>query len=353
MKPDLPSRAPCKLAFVGEAPADVEVIHGRPLQGPSGNVFNQLLRCANIRREECLVTNVFDVQAPDNEVMSWTHSPTTAREAGWPAEAGYNGRFFDPAFVDPHLKRLAKEIKAARPRLIVPMGSVAMWAFTGAAAVTGARGAMVEASRITLGTKVMPILHPAHIIKDWRMFHVTVSDLLKAVAEADRVGPPLYSKRRILISPSLANIAWFRKNHLAKATVISTDIETTGMFGGQITCIGFAADAANALVIPFTDWRKPSRSYWPTVDTELEAMNHVSEILASPTPKLFQNGPYDVFWLWDKWGMPTMNYCEDTRLLHHALYPELPKALGFMGASYANEGPWKLLRGDKAGKRDE
>jgi hypothetical protein len=34
--------------------------------------------------------------------------------------------------------------------------------------------------------------------------------------------------------------------------------------------------------------------------------------------------------------------------LHHALFPELPKSLGFMGSIYTNESSWKLLRERKS-----
>jgi hypothetical protein len=42
-------------------------------------------------------------------------------------------------------------------------------------------------------------------------------------------------------------------------------------------------------------------------------------------------------------------------ILHHALYPELPKGLGFMGSIYTNESSWKILRerGDDSNKREE
>jgi hypothetical protein len=44
----------------------------------------------------------------------------------------------------------------------------------------------------------------------------------------------------------------------------------------------------------------------------------------------------------------------DTMLLHHAMYPELPKSLGFLGSIYTNESAWKLMRQDSEElKRDE
>ncbi len=50
---------------------------------------------------------------------------------------------------------------------------------------------------------------------------------------------------------------------------------------------------------------------------------------------------------------PTM--CDhDSMLLHHALYPEMLKGLGFLGSIYANDIAWKSMRtkGNNL-KRDE
>ena len=112
---------------------------------------------------------------------------------------------------------------------------------------------------------------------------------------------------------------------------------------------------AKALVVPFVDFRKPNRSYWVTAGEEYEALMLVKTIMESDVPKLGQNfSAYDAFWLWDRYGIKTINLLHDTRLLHHAIYPELPKDLGFMGACYTDQGPWKTMRvGKKPDKRDE
>jgi hypothetical protein len=64
----------------------------------------------------------------------------------------------------------------------------------------------------------------------------------------------------------------------------------------------------------------------------------------SPIPKTFQNGLYDLQYIWSCWKCPTKNFEHDTMLLHHSLQPELPKSLGFMGSVYTDEISWKLLR---------
>jgi hypothetical protein len=45
-----------------------------------------------------------------------------------------------------------------------------------------------------------------------------------------------------------------------------------------------------------------------------------------------------------KVGLFPHNYVEDTMLIQHALYPELPKSLGFLGSIHTNDVAWKELR---------
>ena len=71
----------------------------------------------------------------------------------------------------------------------------------------------------------------------------------------------------------------------------------------------------------------------------------VKSILASSRiPKLFQNGLYDIAFLWRAAGIPVKGALHDTMLLHHALQPEMKKGLGFLASIYADEGAWKEMR---------
>jgi DNA polymerase I-like protein with 3'-5' exonuclease and polymerase domains len=60
--------------------------------------------------------------------------------------------------------------------------------------------------------------------------------------------------------------------------------------------------------------------------------------------KVFQNGLYDIAFLWRSYGIKTLGGAEDTMLLHHALQPEALKGLAFLGSVYTNHGPWKSER---------
>lgn len=66
---------------------------------------------------------------------------------------------------------------------------------------------------------------------------------------------------------------------------------------------------------------------------------------------VFQNGSgFDIQWLYEVFGIKTRGYHHDTCILHHSIFPELPKGLAFMASLYADYGgEWKALnRPEKA-----
>lgn len=308
------------ITFVGEAPSTEEVQEGRPFVGPDGRVFNAMMRAAGLDRKDYMVTNVYDVKAPDNDVGPW---------------------MADAEFSRPHLKRLQRELKQAGPTVIVPLGNTALWALTGFKRIMSYRGNVMKATELVPGVKMVPALHPGAVRKAWKFFSITAQDFKKAEREAQRGPEVFYPKRKLYLQPMLKDIEWFAdKCH--KSDLLSVDIETGW---GQITCIGFAPSAEEAMCIPFVDTRKPSRSYWGSEAAEIKAWGFVRDILGNDVPKLGQNFTYDAFWLLDRYGIPVRNYRHDTRLLHHAINAELPKDLAFLAAAYSEQSVWKTWAG--------
>lgn len=326
-----PSRLPTKLAFVGEAPGIEEIERCRPFVGPSGQVFDALLRTAGLDRSAYYVGNVFDTKCPDNDCSEWMR---------------------DPAIAEPALARLAGELRAVEPNVVVPLGGTALWALTGSTAISQARGAVQAATRTLPGAKLVPTYHPALVMRQWQHFSIVVGDLLRAAREAE-LGPQIvWPRRSILLEPTFDEFEVYTLDEIFQSDLLSVDIETGW---GQITCIGFAPSVESAIVVPFVDFDKPARSYWPTPEQEVEVWQLVKQILESDVPKLGQNfAQYDAYWLLAKMGIRTRNLLHDTRLLHHALYPELEKSLAFMGNSYGSQGAWKTMRTEsKTDKRDD
>lgn len=353
VQPDIPQRGKHKalIAFVGDAPGSAEILRGRPFAGPSGRILNAMLRTAGIDRADHLVTNVFDTQLPSDKVDAWC-SPAGDAQAG-----GYKGLppIGSAGYLRPehfhHLERLQRELQDWQPDIIVALGGVALWALTGNSSIASMRGGLQPAVYLVPGAKVLPSFHPLMVMQQWKFFPVVVGDLMKAARQA-ALGPVLtYPKKEILIEPTLTDMGAYLPI-LARSDLLSVDIETGW---GQITCIGFAPDAERSLVVPFLDIRQTSRNYWADEQSEAAAWRFVETVMGLPVPKLGQNfGAYDGFWFLKKRHIRTVNLLHDTRLIHHALYPELPKDLEFMGASYTEQGPWKYWgRAAQKEKRDD
>ena len=151
-----------------------------------------------------------------------------------------------------------------------------------------------------------------------------------------------------LLEPTLDDLVTFELSYNRNSEVLSVDIETKG---GQITCIGFAPSFDRALVVPFWDQTQKDGNYWRTLDEELGAWAWVRRQLSNHPRVLFQNGLYDMQWLWRVCGIPVPGAAEDTMLLHHAQQPEMRKSLGFMASIYTKEPSWKFMR--KSTKKED
>lgn len=355
----IPPSGKAKIVFIGEAPGVNEVRKGKPFVGWSGVQLNKMLKIAGIVRGECMLTNVFDFKLPGNdlskltvnkkEVTELVKNADTLRYLDWSETFVQRGQYVPPELASPALDRLRHEIESVEPNVLVPLGQTALWAVMRGGFISKSRGNILE-SELVPGVKVIPTFHPAYLIRNPKARIVVLGDLNKAEKQSHsrKVEMPT---RELWLAPELKDLWEFEQKYIKNAEYLSVDIET---FRGQVECIGFAPDNLHAIVVPFVDRANNNRSYWYSADAELEAMQWCKRILEDRTiPKVMQNGPYDVQWLWEKLKIKTYNYSEDTRLLHHALYPELPKSLAFLGSAYENEKAWKSLRTGRATKRDD
>lgn len=360
-----------RTVFVGEAWGAEEQETGKPFAGQSGREFARMLgeawgaptllqaaeepirdrwldqRAQWLHAEGVLLTNVFALRPANNNLAA-----LCTDRAGLPE--GYSlspARTQSPRYIRPEflgeLTRLRQELESARPNLVVALGGTASWALLGSTGIGSIRGA-VAISTLVPGMKVLPTYHPAGVLYSWNLRGTVVADFMKAQNErthSDIRRPP----RAIVVQPDMATLDSLVPQIVANAKVLAIDIET---MKGQIRCLGVAWERDQALVIPLIR-DLSGASYWPDEEQELHAWSHVRALCESSLPKLFQNGLFDLQYL-TRAGITVRNCSHDTMLLHHVMYPELPKGLGFLGSIYTNEQAWKLLRkhGEEL-KRDE
>jgi uracil-DNA glycosylase family 4 len=306
-----------------------------PFVGPAGWQLNSMLHEAGIVRADCFLTNVFNLRPrPTNKIENLCTTRKEVRHALPPLSSG---KYIRDEFL-PELDRLYGELTEVDPNVIVCLGGTAAWAILRDGRISKLRGAVAD-SPVLPGKKCLPTFHPSYILQGgYEARHVTILDLQKARRESEfpDIRRP---KRTIFTEPLLGELDWFAEKFIAPARRLAVDIETRGQ---RITCIGFAPSADVALVVPFEDLRKPGGNYWGSVEAELAAWAWVRKVLDSPIEKVFQNGLFDMQRLWRGYGIPVRNAAHDTMLLHHAIVPESPKGLDYLGSIYTNESAWKL-----------
>lgn len=337
-----------KICIVGEAYGAEEERERAPFVGASGFLLTQMLEEAGIHRADCYLTNVLNLRPPGNRLEDILGDKHEAIK-GYPALI--KGKYLPKTFI-PEIERLQEEILAVDPNLIVCLGNTPTWSLLGKTGIAKLRGTTSISTHTVSGFKVLSTYHPAAVLRQWELRPVTVIDLMKAKREAEfpEVRRP---KREIWIEPTIEDLYEFHHLYIesADSVLLSTDIETAG---DNITCIGFAPSERVAIVIPFYDTRRKGRNYWPTQKLEMKAWTFIRNILGSKSiRKLFQNGLYDIAFLWRAYGIKVYGAVEDTMLLHHALQPESPKALGFLGSVYCSEASWKDMRKVSTIKRDD
>ena len=348
--------ADAKIMIVGEAPGKAEEF-STPFVGSSGQELSNLLSDAKITRSACWLTNVFMNRPPGNKFHDeWCVGKREAAEAylafraergpAWPTKYTWGpvttGKYVLPEHL-PELYRLQQEIEDVKPNLVITMGATPTWALLGTCGIKKIRGTVAE-STLVPGVKVLPTWHPAYIQRVWSERVVCLTDLIKAKGEAEfpEIRRP---HREIWINPDLDDLYRFRDKYINGCPLLSFDTETKSR---QITCITFAPRIDLALAVPFYTFDPSNPHYWPTIKAEAAALQFVKEVLESSIPKLAQNGLYDIQYLWLIYGIIVCNFSEDTMLLHHSIYLELLKDLGFLGSIYTSEASWKLMR--KRGK---
>lgn len=333
---------PSSIMMVGEAPGEEEQRKGMPFVGASGQELMRMLEEVGLSRGQVFLTNVLLTRPPGNNLEKFL-LPKKELPSDYPTTLPpvAQSKYLAPPFL-PELDQLYQCVADVSPNIIVALGNTALWAFAGHGAISKYRGTVMPSPY----GKVLPTYHPAAVLRDWSLRTLVIADLMKAVRHS--TSPELHRPRRELwINPTIPDIIRWMDQELPNAQAIAVDVETRM---GQITEIGFASRKDCALVIPFI--RGYNDNYWSFED-ECIAWRLVRTILDTSIPKIFQNGLYDLQYIWRS-GVPVRAALHDTMLHHHSLWPELPKSLGFMGSIHTDEPAWKVLRNRKdSEKRDD
>ena len=344
--------AHANLAIVGEGPGFVEDRVGKPFQGPSGQLLDRILREVGIERRKVFISNTALCRPQAAEVAPGV----------WIGKDEARDRS-----VVACTPRLRRELSYVKPRVVIALGGKALGALTPFTQITERHGSLhtVDLKRLAAPadeppqspalceadlTYVVPLFHPAYLLRNKGEFHPVLVSAFKRVRELARGGIPPHW-RQLLVAPHVYDVdtrlthaeAWVDR-WIAEGHPIAIDVETTTATArtAALTVLGFACREHNvSIAITIREWSEASQSYHFTWNAE--QWEHVQRIavklLTSKNPKLYHNFGYDVTVLRRFW--PHEGPILDTIVLHHLFQPDLPHNLGFTAQSLLNIPAWK------------
>lgn len=324
--------------IVGEAFGADEEARGEPFVGASGMELNRMLQSAGIMSAEVYKTNVVNARPRGNDFTAWV--PQRKGDIT-PDHIPFRDRMVSP-IVRLGYESLLEEISLVRPNVIVPMGNWAMWALTGAFGILKWRGSMLRmqdgpmAADYPGGPKVIPTLHPAAILREWKYRSIVIADLKRAQRELPSrewvVAPRDWN---FIVRPSYTTVMLRladlkRRMDGGEELWIDLDLETRA---GHIACCGLSWSMTEALVVPFMCVENPN-GYWSS-EEEATIIFALRKVLTHLRVSVrWQNGLYDAQYIWRHWLFVPRGK-QDTMLSQHTCFVALPKSLAFQASMYS------------------
>lgn len=342
------SPIPSRLMIVGEAWGEEEENRREPFVGASGSELNRMLGEAGIMRSEAFCTNLVNARPPTyylagkpikNDIGQWI---ALKKKSITSSHVEWKGKMVLPIIVAGY-EQLLTEIAAVQPNLIIAAGNWAMFALTGRLGIMKWRGSQLmtvglQSEAHPTEIKVIPMLHPAAILREWSARAIALNDLRRAKRHMTYAGG--YDNKpdwRFIIRPSFetAMNALIELRLCAdgydKPFWLDFDIETKC---GHIDCIGLSWSKTDAICIPMMSKQNPA-GYW-SLDEETEIVWLIYKLLTHPNVRVrWQNGLYDAQYV-HRWWHFIPRGAQDTMISHHVAFSGMRKSLDFQASLYCD-----------------
>lgn len=290
------------IMFVGEAPGADEVDEGLPFVGRSGQLLTEAIRYCGKTRMDVFLTNVCHYRPKGNKFSNVLG--TEELKAG--------------------VEELKERIREINPTVIVACGAWPMYYLTGMTGTKGEPGVGIKSWRgsvlpctLVEGPRVIPIYHPAYILRQAQHKAIFLHDIRRAFSQAEdpHDAPPWTGTS----DPDLPVLRSVVNEVIENSIPISLDIET--FRNGTFSCIGFATS--------------PSIAYTVTYQAP-HLHGEIRRLWESDVPKILQFGTYDAgfmshFFGWTIGGQETG---WDTFIAANNLNPCFPRGLDFLTSMY-------------------
>ena len=268
------------IAFVGEAPGREEVSEGRPFVGPSGRCLREFAQAVGVPLDRVYYTNAVLCCPPRMA------NPTAT-------------------MIKACRERLLAELREVDPVVVVPMGNAALSSLLELRAITRQRGIYREAH----GLRMIPMVHPAAVLRDPDYGIGMIEDLQYALAVAegeDPVIPVPYDDYLLVDGPEKVKALIRRLRKINEP--IAADIETTGLDWSKDQILSIALSWARGTAVAI-NWQ----TLWLNHRPEYRALR--DEL--GKHELVFHNAQFDAAFLREA-GVK-VRLAGDTMLAHYAV----------------------------------
>ena len=315
--------ASCGILLVGEAPGETEDTRNKNFVGDAGALLNRCIKAAGLNRADLGIANAVRCHPEGNE---------------------------DPSIVeiDACRQHLLSDIQRLKPKVIVPMGNIALQSIMGMSGITKVRGNVFkskppEHELITIfdqcvGTYFIPTLHPANCLRVVENERYIIDDLAKAYRVAVHGWQSVPTNYSVVKTVDEVR-SLLPRLRATMADFITFDTETTGFDyrEDKVICVSLSNMPRVAWVVPI--YGKDMREIW-TPEEKIEVISLLKEFFESGTPFGGQNVNFDAMMLKGDLKIEVKNIVVDTMLLHHTVDETSPHDLDYIIAQHTDIAPY-------------
>ena len=334
MKPLGPPDAP--IAIICDYPSPADRSAGFPLSDHSSQLFWRIASDKGILKNSCFIDTVLQRTLPAKPELlkvamkALLYKGKRCPGPGWEKEKDF---WISPELLEQR-KRILQTLELVRPRIVIAMGDLALWALTTNIGILKWRG-----SRIALPQhpfQVVPCLPSRGLQKDITLSNYFQIDLGRAKNIFE--GKQLPRNYRFEVAPSAEQAcqrldALLQQSSEQENSLIAADIETRG---GHITCLGLAWSPEEAICFPLIT-TNDEKTFFYTEEEEAEILYRCAKLFTQPSVSTIgQNFLYDAQYMYRHWGFVPTNVV-DTMIGNHSIFAPLRKNLGFLSSMYAQD----------------
>lgn len=184
-RPSFPKnfRGKVNLIIFGEAPGEKEEIQGEPFVGRSGKLLIETLEKLGSSRDEVYISNIFWVRPPKNKIEYFFLTESEIKDVEYSKNIPkFKGMYLNKVWEN-EIIRARQEIRLLKPKVVLGLGAVPLWAILGEEKISLHRGKKIKLSNIKDCENVtfIPTYHPSFILRNRSNYTNFYNDIKLAI----------------------------------------------------------------------------------------------------------------------------------------------------------------------------